>query len=77
MRLRYVVIVSSRHRRAGSRPWNLPDWHSSGVTDKDRFSALPLPPLLAGYVFFDVVRTRLLKDLHGDSSGIRGAAWLW
>jgi fructokinase len=47
------------------------------VTDKDRFSALPLPPLLAGYVFFDVVRTRLLKDLHGDSSGIRGAAWLW
>ena len=23
------------------------------------------------------VRTRLLPPLHGDSSGVRGAAWLW
>ena len=36
-----------------------------------------VPPLLAEYVFSDVVRTRLLKNLHGDSSGVRGAAWLW
>jgi len=23
------------------------------------------------------VRTRLCPPLHGDSSGVRGAAWLW
>jgi fructokinase len=35
-------------------------------------------PLLWGdYVFSDVVNTRLLAPLHGDSSGVRGAAWLW
>jgi fructokinase len=25
----------------------------------------------------DTVRTRLVKSCHGDSSGVRGAAWLW
>lgn len=25
----------------------------------------------------DPVRTRLLPSLHGDASGVRGAAWLW
>ncbi len=29
------------------------------------------------YVFSDRVVTRLLPPLHGDSSGVRGAAWLW
>jgi fructokinase len=28
-------------------------------------------------VFSDHVATRLLKHRHGDSSGVRGAAWLW
>jgi fructokinase len=28
-------------------------------------------------VFSDEVRTRLVPPLHGDSSGVRGAAWLW
>ena len=28
------------------------------------------------HVFSDVVRTRLLPPRHGDSSGVRGAAWL-
>jgi hypothetical protein len=23
------------------------------------------------------VRTRLVQSVHGDSSGVRGAAWLW
>jgi fructokinase len=35
-------------------------------------------PLLWGrYVFSDNVVTRLLPPVHGDSSGVRGAAWLW
>jgi fructokinase len=29
------------------------------------------------YVFSDSVLTRLLAPTHGDSSGVRGAAWLW
>jgi len=29
------------------------------------------------HIFSDTVRTRLLPPRHGDSSGVRGAAWLW
>ncbi len=29
------------------------------------------------YVFSDRVDTRLVRNQHGDSSGVRGAAWLW
>ncbi|WP_252272678.1 ROK family protein [Pseudomonas subflava] len=36
-----------------------------------------VPPLLARHVFSDRVNTRLVRAVHGDSSGVRGAAWLW
>lgn len=36
-----------------------------------------VPALWGNYVFSDVVRTRLSAPRHGDSSGVRGAAWLW
>lgn len=36
-----------------------------------------IPPLLKRYVFSDEVTTRLVPPVHGDSSGVRGAAWLW
>jgi fructokinase len=29
------------------------------------------------YIFSDRVATRLARNVHGDSSGVRGAAWLW
>jgi fructokinase len=29
------------------------------------------------FVFSDTVATRLLPPVHGDASGVRGAAWLW
>ena len=29
------------------------------------------------HVFSDHVATRLLPNVHGDASGVRGAAWLW
>ena len=35
-----------------------------------------VPRLLATHVFSDTVKTRLVKPMHGDSSGVRGAAWL-
>jgi len=36
-----------------------------------------VPRLWGEYVFSDSVETRLVKPMHGDSSGVRGAAWLW
>ena len=36
-----------------------------------------LPPLLAEYVFSDRCDTPVLRNRHGDASGVRGAAWLW
>ncbi|WP_417475825.1 ROK family protein [Maricaulis sp.] len=32
---------------------------------------------LPGYLFSDTIRTRIVTHSHGDSSGVRGAAWLW
>jgi len=36
-----------------------------------------VPPLLGRHVIADSVRTPILRNVHGDSSGVRGAAWLW
>lgn len=36
-----------------------------------------VPRLWSADIFSDVVDTRLCPPLHGDSSGVRGAAWLW
>jgi fructokinase len=36
-----------------------------------------LPQILPNHVFTDRLDTRILPPVHGDSSGVRGAAWLW
>ncbi len=36
-----------------------------------------VPQHWAAHVFSDRIDTRLVPALHGDSSGVRGAAWLW
>jgi fructokinase len=36
-----------------------------------------IPELWSPYIFSDAVATRLVRAQHGDSSGVRGAAWLW
>ena len=36
-----------------------------------------LPPELAQHTFSPVFETPIRKAVHGDSSGVRGAAWLW
>ena len=36
-----------------------------------------LPDLIARYAFSDGIRTKVVRAAHGDSSGVRGAAWLW
>jgi fructokinase len=36
-----------------------------------------VPARWGDYVFSDTVVTRLVPPRWGDSSGVRGAAWLW
>ena len=36
-----------------------------------------VPTLLRSYVFSDRIDTPIVRNAHGDSSGVRGAAWLW
>ena len=36
-----------------------------------------VPSLWIEFVFSDAVVTKLVRAVHGDSSGVRGAAWLW
>jgi fructokinase len=47
-----------------------------GISNVDRLYA-EVPRQWGSWVFSDRVDTRLVKHLHGDSSGVRGAAWLW
>ena len=47
-----------------------------GLSNVDALYA-QLPQRWREYVFSDRVDTRLARNKHGDSSGVRGAAWLW
>ena len=47
-----------------------------GVSNIERLYA-NVPQLWGPWVFSDRVDTRLARNVHGDSSGVRGAAWLW
>jgi len=47
-----------------------------GVSNVARIYA-NTPALMAPHVFGGVCETRLLRNAHGDSSGVRGAARLW
>lgn len=47
-----------------------------GMSNVDELYAA-LPQAVERHVFSDVFTTGIVKALHGDSSGVRGAAWLW
>ena len=47
-----------------------------GLSNIDRLYR-QLPDLIRKYVFSDMIDTPILPPAHGDSSGVRGAAWLW
>jgi fructokinase len=74
---RYV----DRLARALATVINLIDPHvivlGGGVSNLDALYQL-VPPRLARYVFSnEPIVTRIVRAQHGDSSGVRGAAWLW
>ena len=47
-----------------------------GLSNMDQLYT-ELPRLIPRHVFSDVIATPILRNRHGDSSGVRGAAWLW
>ena len=47
-----------------------------GLSNIDRWYE-SVPRLWERFVFSDRIETRLVRACHGDSSGVRGAAWLW
>ena len=47
-----------------------------GISNRQRLYAI-VPVLWKRHVFSDRVATQLKPPVHGDSSGVRGAAWLW
>jgi fructokinase len=47
-----------------------------GLSNMDHLY-VELPKLLKTYAFSDFIDTPILRNKHGDSSGVRGAAWLW
>jgi fructokinase len=47
-----------------------------GVSNVERLYD-SVPRLWGRHVFSDQVASRLVRHRHGDSSGVRGAAWLW
>jgi fructokinase len=47
-----------------------------GLSNMDHFYT-ELPKVIPTYAFSDIIRTPIRRNKHGDSSGVRGAAWLW
>ena len=75
-----LVRYEDRLARALAHVINIVDPHvivlGGGLSGLDRLYAT-VPRLWGQWVFSDTVATRLLPPRHGDSSGVRGAAWLW
>jgi len=77
---RVLARYEERLARALSHIINFLDPHvivlGGGLSNLDRLYT-NVPNLWDKYIFSDVAATRLVKNKHGDSSGVRGAAWLW
>ncbi|MBM3341731.1 MAG: ROK family protein [Betaproteobacteria bacterium] len=77
-----AALTRYEHRlaRALASVINVLDPHvivlGGGLSNVERLYA-NVPKLWDRWVFADVVRTVLKRNVHGDSSGVRGAAWLW
>ena len=76
------VLVRYEHRMARSLAHvvNLLDPDvivlGGGISNLARLY-MNVPKIWHQWIFSDCVRTKLLPPKYGDSSGVRGAAWLW
>ncbi|MCG8695766.1 MAG: ROK family protein [Minwuiales bacterium] len=75
-----LVRYEDRLARALAVPINILDPDvvvlGGGMSNVDRLYR-NVPSLWAAYICSDAVVTALRPATHGDSSGVRGAAWLW
>lgn len=75
-----LAVYHDRLARALSHVVNIFDPHAivlgGGLSAIDSLYEV-VPRLWGRYAFSDSVSTKLLPPKHGDSSGVRGAAWLW
>src|SRR5262249_26044980 len=75
-----LTRCEGRLARALAHVMNLLDPHvivlGGGLSNISRFYT-SVPKLWLGFAYGDTARTRLVRAEHGDSSGVRGAAWLW
>ncbi len=75
-----LVRYEKRLARALASVINILDPHAivlgGGLSNLRRLYET-VPRLWGKWVFSDSVATLLLPPKHGDSSGVRGAAWLW
>jgi len=75
-----LARYEARLARALAQVINVLDPHTivlgGGISNIDRLYR-NVPQLWGPHVFSDTVVTRLVRNAHGDSSGVRGAAWLW
>jgi fructokinase len=76
-----IVRLEDRIARALASVVNLLDpdviVFGGGLSKLDRLYT-NLPPLIARHLFGGgALATPVLKAMHGDASGVRGAAWLW
>jgi predicted NBD/HSP70 family sugar kinase len=75
-----LARYEKRLARALSMVVNVLDPHvivlGGGVSNIERLYRT-VPKLWDEWIFSDIVRTRLVPNFHGDSSGVRGAALLW
>lgn len=75
-----VSIYAEWLARGLSSVINLLDPHAivlGGGVGNMNYLYSEVPKRWERYIFSDIVNTKLLKPMHGDSSGVRGAAWLW
>ena len=78
----YMEIYCDRLARALASVVNIVDPHAivlgGGLSRMAQLYAR-VPELWKPYVFSeaDHIATKILPPVHGDSSGVRGAAWLW
>ena len=75
-----LTRYEARLARALASVINVLDPHAivlgGGLSNIERLYS-NVPSLWSQWVFSDAIRTRLLRNFHGDSSGVRGAALLW
>ena len=78
--LRMLDIYAQQLAAALAQVINIVDPYAvvlgGGISNIDSLYTL-VPKYWSAFVFTDQVQTQLLRNRHGDSSGVRGAAWLW